>query len=319
MDKVAEVFRANRRPDSRHYLSRNIDDNLRLQYRGYANTDPPTKQQKAITPSFYRHNYNRSTTQSQKVLRTLSIAAFLWACRSCEYVKATFDQKTKLCCIRNIRFFSRTRKLHLYDPNLPNSERVTWNFEEQKKNETNVTIPQENNNNNPIINPVQSLVSTVQRILSYPSTSINSYTCTHMIDGKLLEFTQDHLLPSFRSNTASIGEDKLGFKPEDIGTHSNICATPMAMFKDDTLVYMIMLMERWSSDAFLKYIQRQVLELSKGVSICMIRNNILFTISEHRATQEESRTQNRNSFATNLSKAPSSHHQNTRPAFSLWD
>ena len=63
-----------------------------------------------------------------------------------------------------------------------------------------------------------------------------------MIDGKLLEFTQDDLLSSFRSNVASIGEDKLGFKPKDIGTHSNRCAATMAMFMDDTPVYMIMLM-----------------------------------------------------------------------------
>ena len=139
-----------------------------------------------------------------------------------------------------------------------------------------------------------------------------------MIDGKLLEFTQDDLLSSFRSNAASISKDKLGFKPDDIGTHSNICAAAMAMFMDDTPVYMMMLMGRWSSDAFLKYIRRQVLEFSKGISIRMIRNDILFTIPEHRATQEDPRAQNRNSFATNLSMAPSSQRQNTRPALILW-
>ena len=134
------------------------------------------------------------------------------------------------------------------------------------------------------MNPVRSLASTVQHILSYPGTSINSSICTHMIDGKLLEFTQDDLLSFFRSNAASIGEDKLGFKPEDIGNNLKRCATAMAMFMDNTPVYMIMLMGRWSSDAFLKYIRRQVLQFSKGISICMIRNNILFTIPEHRAT-----------------------------------
>ena len=104
------------------------------------------------------------------------------------------------------------------------------------------------------MNPAQSLASTVQRILSYPDTSINSSICTYMINRKLLDFTQDYLLSSFRSNAASIGEDKLGFKPEDIGTHSNRCAATMAMFMEDTPVYMIMLMGWWSSDAFLKYI-----------------------------------------------------------------
>ena len=113
-----------------------------------------------------------------------------------------------------------------------------------------------------------------------------------MIDGKLIDFTQYDLLYSFLSNATSIGEDKLGFKPEDIGTHSNRCAAAMAMFMDDTPVYMIMLMGWWSSDAFLKYIRRQVLEFSKGVLIRMIRNNIIFTVPEHRATQEDLCTKN---------------------------
>ena len=139
-----------------------------------------------------------------------------------------------------------------------------------------------------------------------------------MADGKLHDFTQDDLLRNFRENAACIGKDKLGFEPTDIGTHSNRCAAAMAMFMDDTPVYMIMLMGRWSSDAFLKYIRRQVLEFSKGMSLRMIRNDILFTIPEQRAPQEDPRTQNRNSFATNLSMAPSSNRQSIRPAFSLW-
>ena len=159
------------------------------------------------------------------------------------------------------------------------------------------------------MNTVRSLASTVQRILSYPSTSIKSSICTHMINRKLLDFTQDELLSSFRSNVASIGKEKLGFKPEDIGNHPNRCAAAMDMFMDNTPVYMIMLMGRRSSNAFLKYIRRQVLEFSKGMPIRMICNDIIFIIPEHRATQEDPHTQNRNSFATNLSMA---HHITSR-------
>ena len=79
VDKVAGVFRENRRPDPHHDQYRNIKDNLLLKYNRYCNINPPTKQQKSVTPSFYRHNYNRSTTQIQKALRNLSIAAFFWA------------------------------------------------------------------------------------------------------------------------------------------------------------------------------------------------------------------------------------------------
>ena len=131
------------------------------------------------------------------------------------------------------------------------------------------------------MNPVRALTSTVQQILSYPGTSLDTSICTYIADRKLQEFTQTDLLQSFRVNAASIGKDKLGFEPEDIGTHSTRSAAAMAMFMDDTPVYMIMLMGRWSSDAFLKYIRRQVLEFSKGLSFRMIRNDILFTITEH--------------------------------------
>ena len=317
VDKVAEVYRANNRPDPRHGISNDLDDSLRLQYRGYTTADPPTKQQKAITPSFYRHNYNRSITHQQKALALLSIAAFFWACRSCEYVKAPTHRKTKLARIRDIRFFTGNRELSYSDPLLIQAERVSWTFVDQKNDEKNVTIPHDNNND-PLMNPVRSLATTVQRILSYPGTSIDTSICTYMSAGHLHEFTQEDLLANFRANAGSIGKDKLGFEPEDIGTHSNRSAAAMAMFMDDTPVYMIMLMGRWSSDAFLKYIRRQVLEFSKGMSLRMIRNDILFTIPDQHAPQEDPRTQNRNSFATNLSMAPSSNRQTIRPAFSLW-
>ena len=317
VDKVAEVFRANRRRDPRHDHSGKIDDGLQLQFRGYSNTDPPPKQEKAISPSFFRQHFHRSTTTNQKALSVLAIAAFFWACRSCEYLKAASARKTKLCQLKHIRFFVGNRELLHQDPNLLNAERVTWTFEEQKNAEKNITIPHDNNND-PLMNPVRALATTVQRILSYPGTSSETSICTYMHEGKILEFTQNDLLTSFRSCAGSIGKDKLGFTPEEIGTHSTRSAAAMAMFMDDTPVFMIMLMGRWSSDAFLKYIRRQVLEFSKGMSLRMIKNDFLFTIPAHRASHADPRSQNTNSFATNLSMAPSSNRQNIRPAFSLW-
>eukprot|EP00957_Ditylum_brightwellii_P039652 3000198-Ditylum_brightwellii.AAC.1 len=75
-------------------------------------------------------------------------------------------------------------------------------------------------------------------------------------------------------------EDKLGFKAEDIGTHSIRLAAAMSMFLDNIPVFLIMLVERWSSDAFLKYIRKQVLESSKGISKKMIKNDLFFTLPD---------------------------------------
>ena len=108
VDKVAETFRANRRRDPRYGLNNQKDDSLKLQFRGYANIDPPTKQQKALTPSFYRQLYHRSSTAKSTALALLCISAFFWACRSCEYSKASGERKTALCKIENIRFSQGT-------------------------------------------------------------------------------------------------------------------------------------------------------------------------------------------------------------------
>ncbi len=53
----------------------------------------------------------------------------------------------------------------------------------------------------------------------------------------------------------------------------------MAMFIAGVPVFTIMLLGCWSSDAFLRHIQQQVQEFSKGVSDKMISNEHFFTIS----------------------------------------
>ena len=318
VDKVAEVFRANNWRGPRHGENgTDVNEILKLQYKGYSNKDPATKQQKALTPSFYRHLFNSATTKKEVAIAHLSIFAFFYACRSCEYSKVQGDRKTKTITIKNIRFFSLHKELSHDHLHLANAERVTITFEDQKNDKKNVTIPHENNNN-PVMNPVRALAATVQRILTYPGTSEESTICTFYYNKKLTEITSNEILTAFRSNATKIGADTLGFKPEDIGTHSNRSAAAMAMFLDDTPVFMIMLMGRWSSDAFLKYIRRQVLEFSKGISSRMIKNDIFYSIPEHRCNQNDPRTRNKQSFATNLSMIPSTGNMHHRPAFSLW-
>eukprot|EP00957_Ditylum_brightwellii_P132687 10117726-Ditylum_brightwellii.AAC.1 len=65
-----------------------------------------------------------------------------------------------------------------------------------------------------------------------------------------------------RASVQAYGEDKLGFKSEEVGTHSNRSAAAMAMYLAGVPVYTIMLIGRWSSDAFLRYIWKQVQEFS---------------------------------------------------------
>jgi len=78
---------------------------------------------------------------------------------------------------------------------------------------------------------------------------------------------------------ATLGEDELGFSPDQVGLHSARSGAAMAMYLAGVPVVKIMLLGRWSSDAFLRYIRRQVKEFSGGVSQKMISNERFFTIS----------------------------------------
>ena len=64
------------------------------------------------------------------------------------------------------------------------------------------------------------------------------------------EVTGEDMKNSLRASASVFGESKLGFKIKDIGTHSIRSGAAMAMYLDEVPVYIIMLIVRWSSDAF---------------------------------------------------------------------
>ena len=77
-----------------------------------------------------------------------------------------------------------------------------------------------------------------------------------------------HIMRVF--NVLSSREDKLGFRAEQVGTHSQRSGAVMAMYLGECPVYTIMMIGRWSSDDFLRYIRKQVEQFSHNVSHRMI-------------------------------------------------
>ena len=79
----------------------------------------------------------------------------------------------------------------------------------------------------------------------------------------------------------------LGFTGEEVGTHSIRASLAMALYLSKRAISTIMLLGRWSSDAFLLYVRRQVQEFSAGVSADMVSNekNLRYRILTSRMTQ----------------------------------
>lgn len=151
----------------------------------------------------------------------------------------------------------------------------------------------------------------------HPETSDESPVNTFYHRGKLTYVDAADVKCKLRAAATVLGPDRLGYSADDIGTHSLRSGAAMAMYLNDVPVYTIMLVGRWSSDAFLKYIRRQVQQFSAGVSSRMIQTPHFFTVPDTSNIMHDPRTpNNRHSLASHNGRTPSEAAQ--MPAFNLF-
>eukprot|EP00978_Attheya_sp_CCMP212_P014756 scaffold37761_cov49-Attheya_sp.AAC.5 len=209
VDYVAHTFDDNFKADPRRNSTGQTSRLLSMQYRGYKNQDPSAVQQKAITCSLLRQVGTNTSTIKDLAASQLANGAFFFAMRSCEYLTVTAkdeDRRTKRLRIKNIRFFRRHKELSHNDPRLASSaDSVTITFEYQKNDERNDSVTM-HRTGDMVFCPVISWATIVQRVLSYPGTDEES-PC---IDMRI----------RLCAAASILGIAKLGFNPEDIGTHS---------------------------------------------------------------------------------------------------
>jgi hypothetical protein len=130
--------------------------------------------------------------------------------------------------------------------------------------------------------PVRAAVLLVQRLYSYTDSPYEKFQDTpiNLVLAKREYYTIPSilLLQCIRLVVDFLGFEKLGFTSEDVGTHSNRSGGAMGMLLGGTPVCTIMLMGGWSSDAFMHYIRKQVLQLSHGISSKMLTYEEFYTV-----------------------------------------
>ncbi|KAL7464690.1 hypothetical protein ACHAXS_005026 [Conticribra weissflogii] len=76
---------------------------------------------------------------------------------------------------------------------------------------------------------------------------------------------------ALKVGVAAVGYNKLKIKKGEIGAYSIRSGKAMTMYLRECPVYTIMMIERWSSDAFLHFIQKQVDQFSHNVTLWMLQ------------------------------------------------
>lgn len=320
VDYVAQAFGDMQLPDPRHNSTGKLSRILQRQYKGYKNQDPPEKREKAAPVSLIKKVTQDRSTARAAAIGLLVVGAFFFAMRSCEYLKYYGERKTKRLRLRNLRFFRNNCIIPHTDPTLYASDFVTITFEDQKNDEKMDETTQQKSGDH-LLCPVRSWATIVKNVLKIPGTDENSFVNLFYDNGKVHEVSAKDVKLALRSAATIMGEAALGFKPEEIGTHSLRSGAAMSMYLDEVPVYTIMLMGRWSSDAFLRYIRKQVEQFSHNVSSRMIRHQHFTHVpqnNQHVSRHDPRQHNHRDNFQTRTNMAGVETTRNTLARMALW-
>jgi hypothetical protein len=206
--------------------------------------------------------------------------------------------------------------------NLSEAHYVSITFEFQKKDTRDDTITHQKSGDE-LMCPVVAAINIVHRLRSYdidPEAWPDTELCTFLDSTGITSIDSNAVLMKIREGVKSLGKDKLGFTEDEVGTHSNRSGGAMGMALAGTPTYIIMLMGRWSSDSFLRYIRKQVVQLSHGISSSMIKLDDFFTVpSTFLNGDSDISSRNRNAMSTTNSFNGSSANmrRGLHPAFHL--
>ena len=249
--------------------------------KAWTNIDPPVQRQKAVTPKhlifMYKTAHKKDPMGRTAFAAILVCAAFFFANRSCEYLKVQTRGRTKLLVLGNIKFLDSTGRTHV-DANQEDfnelAHYVSITYVDQKSGKKMQTRTQVKTDD-PILCPVQLWGEVYRRVSAIDDATENTPVNTwYNLDAKkAVAITSDEVIIMLRSSCDSGGgQDEFGYESKDIGTHSIRSGAAMALFLAHESVLKIMILGRWSSDAFLVYIRSQVLEWTTGMSKSMIKN-----------------------------------------------
>jgi hypothetical protein len=172
--------------------------------------------------------------------------------------------------LRCIRFFDADGRLIPHDsPDLERAHAVSITFERQKKDERMDTVTQIASGD-ALLCPVRSWAAIVKRIKGYEGTTDDTPVSAVWRNGRIEHITSSAMTVALDAAVGAVGYERLGIKKGEIGTHSIRSGAAMAMYLGEVPVYTIMMLGRWSSDAFLRYIRKQVEQFSHNVSKRMI-------------------------------------------------
>lgn len=216
----------------------------------------------------------------------LICAALFFACRSCEYSKTPQNERKKTRPLRpcDITFVKGPRIINQSSPEIFTADAVIAKFGSQKAGDPDHDdeVPMDRTDH-PQLCPVRLWAKVISRLRNYPTFDPKwpVFTFYDQTSKKFQTIESKEISKAVKAAVKLIGKDKLGFGPDEVGTHSVRSALAMQLYLQHVPPYTIMMIGRWRSDAFLSYIEKQCHEFTKGMSSTMLTLNTFYQLGRH--------------------------------------
>ncbi len=179
------------------------------------------------------------------------------------------DKKTKQLTLGNIAFYKNNERIPDSSEHLDTADRVAITFETQKNGRKFNTITQWKTSD-PILCPVIQWATIVTRITSYPGSLDATPVSAIWNRGRIKHINSKTVKNALRDGVKAYGESALHIDAREVGTHSIRSGSAMAMYLGGVPVFAIMMIGRWASDSFMKYMRTQIEEFTLDISTRML-------------------------------------------------
>jgi len=147
LDHVAQTYKLANRLDPRMATNGKFAFIIQCWLRGYNNSDKPEEQQAAVTGSALQEFYKLSLSKIDRALCQLVIGTFFFAMQSCKYIKVGGIWKTKILCLKNIKFYKEKWIIKYNDKHLHDADTISITFEQQNEIQNDVVTHYRTNDN----------------------------------------------------------------------------------------------------------------------------------------------------------------------------
>ena len=268
--------------------------------KAFESKDAPTKKQKAVTPELLRDLtklWDHAPTGTRHTAN-LIVGAYFFAMRACEFCTTETPGRTQQLTVENLVFRGLSNEVIQHDDKdlIQKSEFVTICFANQK-NGMKMEKRSQRKTGEIELCPVRAWGKVIQQlVMDFQSADErqNTPVCRYKDLGVPKEVTVTDVKNLLRRTCHLMsGENRYGIKAEELGTRSIRSGAAMALaIQGGHSDSKIMMLGRWKSNAFLRYIRPQTLEWGGSTSNEMARTpNFLDLdgVTEHRIKTNQSK------------------------------